>query len=103
VLIVTAGKEPELAAAAEELERELTARGVEVLYDDRDERAGAKFKDADLIGIPLRITVGKKGLAEGKLELKARGDKEMRLVPQAGLADELAKIVQNALVQGGAQ
>ena len=51
-----------------------------MLYDDRDERAGAKFKDADLIGIPLRVTVGKRGLAEGALELKVRGDKETTMV-----------------------
>jgi prolyl-tRNA synthetase len=92
VLIVTAGKEPELAAAAENLEKELTARGIEVLYDDRDERGGVKFKDADLIGIPLRVTVGKRGLAEGKLELKGRRDKEARFVPIGEIADELEKL-----------
>ncbi|MDB4969105.1 MAG: proS [Myxococcales bacterium] len=97
VVITTAGREPELAAAAETLEAELTARGVEVLYDDRDERPGAKFKDADLIGIPLRVTVGKRGLAEGKLELKKRRDKEPTLVAQAALADELARLIQEAL------
>ena len=45
---------------------------IDVLIDDRDERPGVKFKDADLIGIPLRITIGDKGLKEGKVELKAR-------------------------------
>jgi prolyl-tRNA synthetase len=93
VLIVTAGKEAELAAAAENLEKELTARGIEVLYDDRDERGGVKFKDADLIGIPLRVTVGKRGLAEGKLELKGRREKDARLVPIAEMAAELEKLV----------
>ena len=73
VELVTAGFEPELAEAAVKLERELEALGVEVLYDDREERPGSKFKDADLLGIPLRITVGKRGLAEGKLEWKVRG------------------------------
>jgi len=66
--------------AAEKLYLDLTAAGVEVLLDDRDERAGVKFKDADLIGIPLRIAVGKKGLAEGKVEWKPRGAKEVELV-----------------------
>ncbi len=66
--------------AAEKLYTELTAAGVEVLLDDRDERAGVKFKDADLIGLPLRIAVGKKGLAEGKVEWKPRGAKEVELV-----------------------
>ena len=88
VLIVTAGKEPELAAAAEVLEDDLTVRGIEVLYDDRDERAGGKFKDADLIGIPIRVTVGKRGLAEGKLEVKRRGDKEAVLIPRNVIEQE---------------
>jgi prolyl-tRNA synthetase len=52
-----------------------------VLYDDRDERAGVKFKDADLLGIPIRIAVGRKGLAEGKVEWKRRGTKDVALVP----------------------
>ncbi len=51
---------------------ELTARGVEVLLDDRDERPGVKFKDADLIGIPLRVNLGEKALARGEIELKPR-------------------------------
>jgi prolyl-tRNA synthetase len=97
VVITTAGKEPELARAAEQLEDELTVRGIEVLYDDRDERAGAKFKDADLLGIPIRVTVGKRGLAEGKLELKRRGQKEAQLVPAAVVAQEIDQIVRNAL------
>src|SRR2546423_8504710 len=67
--------------AAEKLYRELTETGVEVLLDDRDERAGVKFKDADLIGLPLRIAVGKKALADGKVEWKARGSAQVDLVP----------------------
>jgi prolyl-tRNA synthetase len=106
VVITTAGKEPELARAAEQLEDELTVRGVEVLYDDRDERAGAKFKDADLLGIPIRVTVGKRGLAEGKLELKRRGQKEAQLVPANVIAAEIHQLVRNALdgiIQGAGQ
>ena len=61
-------------AACEQLYRELTAKGVDVLYDDTDQRAGAKFAAADLIGIPWQILVGPKGLAEGKFEVKRRGD-----------------------------
>ncbi|MGH6765479.1 MAG: proline--tRNA ligase [Bradyrhizobium sp.] len=61
-------------AACEKLYRELTAKGVEVLYDDTDQRAGAKFAAADLIGIPWQILVGPKGLADGKLEIKRRSD-----------------------------
>jgi prolyl-tRNA synthetase len=61
-------------AACEKLYRELQATGVDVLYDDTDQRAGAKFAAADLIGIPWQILVGPKGLAEGKLEIKRRSD-----------------------------
>lgn len=58
---------------AEELYRELGAAGLDVLLDDRDERPGFKFKDADLIGIPLRVSIGEKSLAKGEVELKPRG------------------------------
>ena len=61
-------------AACEKLYRDLIAKGVDVLYDDTDQRAGAKFAAADLIGIPWQIMVGPKGLAEGKIELKRRAD-----------------------------
>ena len=60
--------------ACEKLYRELSAKGVDVLYDDTDQRAGAKFAAADLIGIPWQIMVGPKGLAEGKIEIKRRAD-----------------------------
>jgi prolyl-tRNA synthetase len=65
--------------ACEKLYQELTSRGVEVLYDDTEDRAGAKFASADLIGLPYQILVGPKGLAEGKVELKQRagGAREM--------------------------
>ena len=64
--------------ACENLYRELTAKGVDVLYDDTDQRAGAKFAGADLIGIPWQIMVGPKGLAEGKVEVKKRSDGSRR-------------------------
>jgi prolyl-tRNA synthetase len=66
--------------AADKLYDELRAAGVEVMYDDRDERPGVKFKDADLVGLPLRLAVGKKGLAEGKVEWKRRSGKDVELV-----------------------
>jgi prolyl-tRNA synthetase len=81
--VLTLGKEPELAQAAEQVVAALTQAGLDVLYDDRDERAGVKFKDADLLGIPIRVAVGKKGLAEGKVEWKRRGGKDVELVPLA--------------------
>jgi prolyl-tRNA synthetase len=64
----------ETDAACEQLYRELTGKGVEVLYDDTDQRAGAKFAATDLIGIPWQVLVGPKGLAEGKVEIKRRSD-----------------------------
>ncbi len=67
----------QVAEVAERLYGELGQAGLEVLYDDRDERPGVKFKDADLIGLPYRIAVGKKGLAEGMVELKARRSPEV--------------------------
>jgi len=82
---------------AEKLYLELTQAGVEVLLDDRDDRAGVKFKDADLIGLPLRIAVGKKGLAEGKVEWKQRGAKDLELI---ALADVVGR-AQAAVRDGG--
>jgi len=71
VVTVTNTKDADLVAAGEKIAGELAAAGLDVLLDDRDERAGVKFKDADLIGIPYRINIGKK-LAEGKIELVDR-------------------------------
>lgn len=71
----------EIRGVAEGLYRELLERGIEVLYDDREERPGVKFKDADLLGIPLRVTVGERNLKEGKVELRPRRTKETVLVP----------------------
>lgn len=67
-------KEEKITLAAEALYKKLQDEGFEVFYDDRDERAGVKFKDADLIGIPLQIVLGERGLAEGKIEIKSRLD-----------------------------
>jgi len=80
--------------AANELYEGLKAVGVEVILDDRDQRPGVKFKDADLIGIPLRIVVGGRGLAENKLELKWRWEKEARSLPVTSAASAIAELVQ---------
>jgi prolyl-tRNA synthetase len=79
-LLSLQGDDPALKAVCDKLYAELEAAGVEVLYDDRDERPGVKFKDADLIGIPLRIAVGKKGLVEGVAEVKARRSPEVQKI-----------------------
>src|ERR1035438_6188904 len=67
-------------ATSKRIYEELSAAGIDVLYDDRDERAGVKFKDADLIGIPFRIAIGRKGVAEGVVELKRRNGTEVRKI-----------------------
>jgi len=86
-------KEADVAAAADALYAELTQLGVDVLYDDRDQRPGVKFKDADLIGIPLRVVVGGRGLKEGNLELKWRTKAAAEMIPVAGAAEAIAKLV----------
>jgi prolyl-tRNA synthetase len=77
-------------AACEALYRELTAKGIEVLYDDLDQRPGAKFATADLIGVPWQILVGPKGLAEGKVEVKKRADGSRELMSPADAVHRLA-------------
>jgi prolyl-tRNA synthetase len=76
VLVTPLGKDGEVAEAAARIYQQLVERGVDALLDDRDDRPGVKFKDADLIGIPLRITVGARALKEGQVELKRRADTE---------------------------
>ena len=74
-----------VAAVARDLEAAVEAAGVDVIVDDREERPGVKFKDADLIGFPVRVVVGAKGLANGGVEIKRRDqDKsQMKIVPAA--------------------
>lgn len=73
-------EDAEVASVSEKLYLDLQSRGCEVLYDDREETAGVKFNDADLIGIPLRVTVSRRTLDQGSVELKHRTAKEFRLV-----------------------
>jgi prolyl-tRNA synthetase len=77
--------------AAERLHAELTAAGVDVLLDDRDVRAGVKFKDADLVGFPLRVVIGERGLKDGKLEVKWRWEKEAQLIDLDGATQQIAE------------
>jgi prolyl-tRNA synthetase len=77
-------------AACEKLYGALNGRGVEVLYDDLDQRPGAKFAAADLIGIPFQVLVGPKGLAEGKIEIKRRADGSRELMSPADALERLA-------------
>ncbi len=83
--------------AAEQIHDQLAAAGIDVLFDDRDERAGFKFKDADLIGIPLRIVVGGKNIADGKVELKDRKSGVVELLPVAEAVAKVKAVVKEAL------
>ena len=79
-LMHLSGKEMDTRAKAEDVYNTMQSAGMSVLFDDRDERAGVKFNDADLIGCPVRVTVGEKALKEGMVELKLRKEKENRLI-----------------------
>jgi prolyl-tRNA synthetase len=92
-LVVLPGKgdtAADVLAAADRLYEELVGAGVEVLYDDRDASPGVKFADADLLGMPTRVTVGAKGLARGIVELRDRRTGEQSEVPVDGAAAALA-------------
>src|SRR5205085_9729333 len=100
VHIVTIGKDEPVQSAAKTLYDALIGQGIDVLWDDRDERPGVKFKDADLLGVPIRVTVGAKALANGSVEVKPRSEpdpKNAELVPIADVARVLAERVRAAL------
>jgi len=82
-------EQPQVRETAERLYRELEAEGLEVLYDDREESPGVKFNDADLLGIPLRVTVSPRTLKQSSAEVKGRREKETQLWPLEGLASRL--------------
>jgi prolyl-tRNA synthetase len=86
----------EVMRTADTLHDALVAEGIDVLLDDRDHRAGVKFKDADLIGIPLRVVIGGRSLADGKLEIKWRWEEEAALIPLEGAAARLAQMIRDA-------
>jgi len=82
-----------LKAASEKIYKSLQDEGFEVLFDDRDERAGIKFKDADLIGIPLRIVISEKHLKAGKVEAKLRNSKTATLLNQKEVVKQVKKVL----------
>jgi len=90
-MITTIGDDEEITAPAQKLHDDLTAAGIEVLWDDRDARAGVKFKDADLIGIPIRLTIGKKTIAEQKVEFKLRTESDSKNIL---IADAATKVIE---------
>lgn len=87
------GRELDTRAKAEEIYAELQNADIPVLFDDRDERAGVKFNDADLIGSPIRVTVGEKGMQEGMVELKLRSGRENTLTPAEELVQEVRRLL----------
>jgi prolyl-tRNA synthetase len=91
--------QPGIAEAADKLYRDLTARGIEVLYDDRLESPGVKFADADLLGLPLRVTVSPRSLKQGAVELTTRKHRQSRLVP---LGEAVAAIAEDEALAAGA-
>ena len=99
VILIPIKYEGAVKEATDKLYEELTTSGIEVLVDDRSERPGVKFMDADLIGIPYRVVIGDKNLAgeSPKVEVKRRTEKEARLVELAAAAGELTEKVQAEL------
>ena len=89
---------PSCCRPREEIAQQLQSAGYDVLLDDRDERPGVKFKDADLVGIPFRITVGKK-LTEGKVEVFHRSTRKSQDASIPEIIDILRKLLRNGEVQ----
>jgi prolyl-tRNA synthetase len=91
--LVTLGKEGEEARElADRLYRELRETGLDVLYDDRDASAGEKFADAELLGCPMRLTVGKRSLEAGEVDVQIRRGQEKRSLPLEGAAVAAAEL-----------
>jgi len=93
VLTVVKVDHEESMAVAKQLYDDLRDAGVDVLLDDRDGRAGVKFADAELVGIPLRVTIGPRGIENGKLELTTRSNGEQVDVPADEVAGQLVELV----------
>ncbi len=84
-----------MATTAENLYADLEAQGLEVLFDDRKESPGVKFNDADLLGIPIRVTVSPRTLKTNSVEIKKRSDKESELVPLEEIAARLKELIRD--------
>src|SRR5919109_1755139 len=97
LLLPISYKDNAIREATDKLYQELQRQGIEVLLDDRDERPGVKFKDADLVGIPLRVTIGAKGLERDCIELRWRHDGKTDEIPVADSAKSLHAILTQAL------
>jgi len=87
---------PQVATTAENLYADLEAQGFEVLFDDRKESPGVKFNDADLLGIPIRVTISPRTLEKNSVEIKWRSEKESQLVPLEGITEKLKELIRTA-------
>jgi prolyl-tRNA synthetase len=95
-LVLLRGKgTPQAETTADKIYADLQASGIEVLYDDREESPGVKFNDADLIGIPIRITVSERALAQGGVEMKLRREPGKDIVPQMEIEARLRSVIQS--------
>jgi prolyl-tRNA synthetase len=88
---------PAVAPTAEKIYQELQKEGIEVLFDDRDDSPGVKFNDADLLGIPLRLTLSPRTLQSQSVEAKWRTEKEAQLLPLENLAAQVKKLLDEAV------
>jgi prolyl-tRNA synthetase len=86
---------PEVVTAAEKVYNDLETQGLEVLFDDRNESPGVKFNDADLLGIPIRVTISPRTLEKNGAEIKRRSEKETQLVPLEGIATKLKELIRD--------
>jgi prolyl-tRNA synthetase len=100
VHLVRLGTDGSVRAAADEAYAHLRSRGLEALYDDREQSAGVKFADADLIGCPVRVTVSRRSLKNGGVELKARWEPEREIAPVEGVADRAGELLADYAAHG---
>ncbi|MCL2206455.1 MAG: His/Gly/Thr/Pro-type tRNA ligase C-terminal domain-containing protein, partial [Treponema sp.] len=101
VIVIPIKYDGAMKAAADTLKADLEKQGIEVLLDDRDERPGVKFKDADLLGIPYRVVIGDKNLSAETpaVEIKRRSEKDNRLVNLDAAAEELISLIRQELAE----
>ncbi|HAY22327.1 MAG TPA: proline--tRNA ligase [Desulfobacterales bacterium] len=98
LLVPIAANDADTMAVASRLYREIRAAGIEVLFDDRNERPGIKFKDGDLLGIPVRVVLGPKTLAQGAAEVRQRRSRAVQLIPLASLVAYLQDHIQAEMI-----
>ena len=95
-LVLLRGKgTPQAEATADKLYTVMQAMGIEVLYDDRDDSPGVKFNDADLIGVPIRITISERALAQGGVEMKLRRNTTKDIIPLEEIEARLRSVIQS--------